>query len=73
MNFLPLSALIACTLATSACASKQTTLEKKSFSFHVSGDPGKPVPNAELTVNGQRVAMTDAQGVGLVGLRRSRR
>lgn len=65
---LPLSTLIACALATSACAGKQPTLEKTSFSFHVSGDPGKPVPDAELTVNGQRVAMTDAQGVGLVTL-----
>jgi len=74
MNVLPLAAIVtssvvvASSLVAAGCASKPASLEQKSFSFHVTGDPGKPVAHAALTVSGQVVATTDAQGVALVTL-----
>jgi hypothetical protein len=68
MNFLPLSASLALSLAAVACVAKATSVEQKQFRFRVSGDPGQPVAHAELTVNGQTLATSDAQGVALLTL-----
>jgi hypothetical protein len=68
MKFLPLSALIALSVASAACAAKPPTVEQKQFTFRISGDPGKPVANAELMVNGQTLATSDAQGVARLAL-----
>src|SRR5271170_1598420 len=68
MNVLPLAAVLASSLLAAGCASKPAGLEQKSFSFHVTGDPGKPVAHVGLMVGGQLVATTDAQGVARVTL-----
>jgi hypothetical protein len=63
-----LCVLLSCSIGTAACADKPLPLEKKDFSFHVTGDPGQPVANAELVLNGRSLAATDAQGLALVTL-----
>lgn len=51
-----------------ACANSQPVVEQKRFSFHVEGDPGKPVSGASLILNGQTIATTNTQGLALVAV-----
>ncbi len=68
MNVLPVCAVLAGSLALQACTESEPAVEQKRFSFHVTGDPGKPVPGAQLIMNGQAIATTDPQGVAQLAL-----
>jgi hypothetical protein len=63
LNFSPLFSSFVLSVAAFGCAPKPQPIEQKSFSFRVTGDPGKPVRGAELVANGQVLATTDALGV----------
>jgi hypothetical protein len=67
---LPLSlcALVACSFAAGACADPPPKVEQKHFLFHVFGDPGKSVANAELIVSGTTIGRTDLHGTAPVTL-----
>jgi hypothetical protein len=68
MKVQALCLLLSFSFGASACGDKPAPLEKKEFAFHVTGDPGEPVANAELMLNGRSVAQTNAQGIALLTL-----
>jgi hypothetical protein len=68
MNSQAMCIILSCAMGASACAVKSAPAQKKELSFRVTGDPGEAVANAEVTLDGRRLAQTDAQGVALVTL-----